>query len=232
MTAVGLAWERLGIAPPQLRVPGLAIEVRTAPCQGRAREAAVDSTEDPELVARAQQRDEAAFHALVARYAKRAYWIAFHLVADEEDALDVAQEAFIRVFRAISSFDPRYKFSTWLYRIVTNLAVDLLRKRGAAKRLSLEEVGDLRAGTSSPREDLERSELRTRVDAVLADLPAKYRAIIVFRDIEGLSSKEIARIVGSTHATVRWRLHRARSLFRRAWEQRFGKSLEGIDLEM
>jgi RNA polymerase sigma-70 factor (ECF subfamily) len=190
----------------------------------RAREAALstEGADDRELIARAQKGDEAAFRELVERYKKRAYWVAYNVVGDEDDARDIAQEAFIRVFRSLASFDSRYKFFTWLYRIVTNLAVDALRRRGAQKRLSIEEVGELEAAEAAPHDGLERAELRDRVAAVLRELPANYRAVIVLREIEGFSSKEIAGMVGSTHATVRWRLHRARSLFRAAWERLYG----------
>lgn len=188
------------------------------------REAALptDATDDRDLIARAQTGEEEAFHVLVERYKKRAYWVAYNLLGDEDDARDVAQEAFIRVFRSIASFDPRYKFYTWLYRIVTNLAVDALRKRGNQRRVSIDDLGEVRSGDAGPHDGLERAELKERVNAVLAELPPKYKAVIVLREIEGFSSKEIAGMVGSTHATVRWRLHRARSLFRDAWERRFG----------
>jgi RNA polymerase sigma-70 factor (ECF subfamily) len=218
MTAITLR-----LYPP---VPPGDARVAEPPASYAPREAAL-STDIPEdddrhLIARAQAGEEIAFRDLVERYKKRAYWVAYHLVGDEDDARDIAQEAFIRVFRSIASFDLRYKFYTWLYRIVTNLAVDTLRKRGGQKRVSIEDVGDLRSSEVGPHDGLERAELKERVGAVLKDLPPKYRAVIVLREIEGFSSKEIADMVGSTHATVRWRLHRARSLFREAWEKRFG----------
>ena len=208
-----------------LRAPP-AIGRASAPALG-ARTLPTDATDDAELIARAQAGEEEAFGILVERYKKRAYWVAFHLVGDEDDAKDIAQEAFIRVFKSIGTFDLRYKFYTWLYRIVTNLAVDALRKRGGQKRVSIEEISDLRSNDIGPHQGLERAELRERVAEVLEFLPPKYKAVIVLREIEGFSSKEIADMVGSTHATVRWRLHRARSLFRDAWEKRFGGAPEG-----
>jgi RNA polymerase sigma-70 factor (ECF subfamily) len=185
-----------------------------------ARAAEVD--DDRELIRRAQAGEEPAFRDLVERYKKRAYWIAYHMVGNEDEAYDIAQEAFIRVFKSISRFKLEYKFYTWLYQIVHRLAIDALRKRPqGGRRVSMEEVGDVRARGRGPHGDLEALEVKDRGHAVLGELPPKYRTVIVLREIEGLSSKEIAKIVGSTHATVRWRLHRARSLFRDAWELRF-----------
>ncbi len=209
-----LGMERRAEAPP----------AAAATMLGPAREAALETegADDRDLIARARRGDEAGFRELVERYKGRAYWVAYHIVGDEDEARDIAQEAFIRVFRSLDGFDPRYKFFTWLYRIVTNLAVDSLRRRGSQRRVSIEDVGDLRSADAGPHEGLERAELRERVAAVLGELPPAYRTVMVLREIEGFSSKEIADMVGSTHATVRWRLHRARSLFRAAWERRFG----------
>jgi RNA polymerase sigma-70 factor (ECF subfamily) len=182
-----------------------------------------EAGDDQDLILRAQRGDEEAFRGLVEKYRRRAYWVAYNLVSDEDEARDISQEAFIRVFKSLGRFDLKYKFYTWLYQIVTNLSIDALRKRRNQRGLSLDEVGDVRANQVSAHERLERAELKDRVASVLALLPPKYRAVITLREIEGLSSKEIAEIVGSTHATVRWRLHRARLLFRDAWEAKFGR---------
>jgi RNA polymerase sigma-70 factor (ECF subfamily) len=214
MTSISVPWDR-SIAARTAEAPAPAV-----PLEGRV---STDANDDREVIVRAQAGDEEAFRDLVERYKKRAYWVAYNLVNDEDEARDISQEAFIRVFRNIGRFDLRYKFYTWLYQIVTNLSIDSLRKRQGQKRVSLEDVGDVRANDVTAHERLERVELKERVAAILETLPPKYRAVLSLREIEGLSSKEIATIVGSTHATVRWRLHRARSLFRDAWEARYGK---------
>jgi RNA polymerase sigma-70 factor (ECF subfamily) len=217
MTSLSIPWDRLsGAATAAAPAPAPTAEARVT------EQAAND---DREVIVRAQAGDEEAFRDLVERYKKRAYWVAFNLVNDENEARDISQEAFIRVFRNIAKFDLRFKFYTWLYQIVTNLSIDALRKRQGQRRVSLEDVGDVRAVQQSAHERLERLELKERVAEVLETLPPKYKAVLSLRELEGLSSKEIATIVGSTHATVRWRLHRARSLFRDAWEARFGKEL-------
>ncbi|RME73668.1 MAG: sigma-70 family RNA polymerase sigma factor [Planctomycetota bacterium] len=183
--------------------------------------------EENALVARAREGDESAFRALVDRYRKRIYWVAYNMVGDEQDAIDITQEAFVRVFKSLDRFDPRYRFYTWLYRIVSNLSVDLLRKRGTRRNVSLDDVGDMQGNGIGAHEQLERAELGQRVRAVLDRLPPPYREVMVLRELNGLSAKEIAELVGSTHATVRWRLHRARKLFRDEWESLYGDGSTG-----
>lgn len=182
----------------------------------------LQKADDLDLIHGAQAGDEESFRWLVERYKKRAYWLAYQQIHNEQDATDISQEAFIRVFKSIHRFDERYKFYTWLYRIVSNLCVDLLRKRGDRRKVSIEAIGDLSAKGAPVSQNLEHQELSGRVAEVLDRLPPKYKAVMVMRELKGIDAKEIARIVGSTHATIRWRLHRARALFRDAWEERFG----------
>jgi RNA polymerase sigma-70 factor (ECF subfamily) len=169
---------------------------------------------------------EAPFRELVSRYEERAFWIAKGLVGQSEDARDVAQEAFVRVFRSLDKFDASLKFYTWFYQIVVNLAIDQLRRTKKRPKVSLDELGEagdqVPGDSESPGEAVERDETRRRVARVLTELPAKYRSIIVLRDLEGFDGKEVASIAGATHATVRWRLHKARQMFRAAWERIYG----------
>lgn len=187
------------------------------------RERAVDHG----LIRRAQQGEEQAFAELVQRHQPRAWRVARNLVPTEEDAQDLAQEAFLRVFRNLHNFDFEHGFTTWLYRIVTNLAIDHLRKRRPAQstRSTAEEnegaeieLVDPRA--KNPSDDLERGELAQDVHAVLATLAPHFQSVLLLREIEGLPCNEIAKIVGATHVTVRWRLHRGRKLFLEEWERR------------
>lgn len=175
---------------------------------------------DAELVRRTLAGQQDPFAALVARYQKRAYWIAFHVVGRTEEARDVAQEAFVRLFKGLAQYDFARSFYTWFYRIVMNLAIDALRKLRSARAGSLDDVlGGLPDQRESGEAPVEREEQDRAVWVVLERLDAKFRAVLVLRDIHGLSCREIAPILKVTHATARWRLHRGRQMFREHWER-------------
>lgn len=181
--------------------------------------------EDHQLLRRAQAGEESAFEALVRKHQARAWRVARNLVGNDEDAADLAQEAFVRVFRNLAGFDFQHGFTTWLYRIVTNLAIDHLRRRRPVWSTSLpgEEEGEqelVDARAASPAEGLERGELALEVKACMDALAPHFQSVLMLREIEGLPCNEIAEIVGATHVTVRWRLHRGRKLFQEEWERR------------
>lgn len=188
----------------------------------RKEEAAIDHA----LVKRAQTGDEDAFARLVGRHQRRAYRVARNLVPTDEDAQDLAQEAFLRVFRNLARFDFGHDFTTWLYRIVTNLSIDFLRKRRSSYSVSQgidEDEGPMELEDESqaaPSDRAEAMETAAEVEAVLRTLAPHFQSVLTLRELEGLSCPEIAEIVGSTHVTVRWRLHRGRKLFQDEWERR------------
>ena len=161
----------------------------------------------------------------MARYQKRAFWIAFHVVGRVEDARDISQEAFVRLYRSLERYDYARSFYTWFYRIVMNLSIDQLRKHKSARASSLDDLvvplADEREGEATA--PLERAEENEHVWQVLDKLDSKFRAVLVMRDIHGLSCREIAPILKVTHATARWRLHRGRQMFRTHWDRRFGE---------
>ena len=184
---------------------------------------------DHALVRRAQGADEEAFAELVSRHQGRAYRVARNLVPSDEDAQDIAQEAFLRVFRNLERFNFDHEFTTWLYRIVTNLCIDFLRKRRVAVSVSRGKEGDDGEESAldledqsepAPWEYAEAAETASEVHEVLASLAPHFQSVLTLREIEGLGCPEIAEIVGATHVTVRWRLHRGRKLFQEEWERR------------
>jgi len=181
------------------------------------RAAEASAAEDREWIERARYADEAAFASLVAKYQERAIAIARHFVQNDDSARDVAQEAFLRTYRNLHRYDPKRRFYTWFYRIVVHLAIDGTRRHGRIRELFRQRAQEPAPLPEAPSARLEREELRGQVDGVLAGLPEKYRLLLLLRDGEGFTSKEIAEISGSNHATVRWRLHRARGMFREAW---------------
>lgn len=210
----------------------LAVDVSTLneadPVDEKARAAA----EEKSWIRRAQLGDEEAFAWLVRRHEVRAYRIARGLLSNEEDARDVAQEAFLRVFRSIERFDFGYAFTTWLHRIVTNLAIDHLRKRRVVARGGALDDEESQApelvdeSVEDPSAGVIRDETVSEVRECLDALAPHFRSVMVLRELEGLSCAEIAEIVGATNVTVRWRLHRGRKLFQEEWERR-QRSLEG-----
>lgn len=189
-------------------------------------QARLSREEDHQLLRLAQTGDERAFEALVRKHQSRAWRVARNLVGNDEDAQDLAQEAFVRVFRNLAAFDFEHGFTTWLYRIVTNLAIDHLRRRRpvwSTTSSSDEDGGEIElpdARVASPSEGLERDELAQEVKACMEALAPHFQSVLVLREIEGLPCNEIAEIVGATHVTVRWRLHRGRKLFQEEWERR------------
>lgn len=189
----------------------------------RAREA----EEDRELITQAQSGDKAAFRALVERHQRRAFVIAVGLVRDENDAREIVQEAFLRVYKGLANFEGTSSFFTWLYRIVTNLAIDLMRKPGRkAKELDearsgLEESsGEFalvsRIDGADPIDVMRRKEMAARIKIALDALPSYHRAVIVMREVDGMSYEEMAEAMDVSKGTIMSRLFHARQKMQRA----------------
>lgn len=177
--------------------------------------------DERELVERAKGGDLDAFGALVARYQDRVYAVAYGVVRHPDDALDLAQEAFARAFQSLQSFRGEARFSSWIHRIVVNLALDHLR-RGARKEAAPFDDRLAVAPTSASSTDadpsvaVERQEIRERLRLGVAALPPEQRATLLLREVEGLSYREIARAMGCSIGTVMSRLHYARRKLREA----------------
>jgi RNA polymerase sigma-70 factor (ECF subfamily) len=195
-----------------------------------AREAHPATTPDPgdaDLVQRARQGDDEAFAGLVRRHEARLVRFLHRMVEDLELARDLAQETFWRVYTRLDSFDVTRRFEPWLFQVGVYLAVDELRRRKARSRgpgrtVSLDQArspGGARLDVADP-DPRGRHELAQEVRHVLDLLPLPYRTVLVLRDLEGFSTGEIAAIVRKREATVRWRLAKARDLFRTQWERR------------
>ncbi|HHV79329.1 MAG TPA: sigma-70 family RNA polymerase sigma factor [Firmicutes bacterium] len=178
------------------------------------------SIEETRLVELAKRGDADAFGLLVKDYERKVYAIAYRMLGDGEDAKDLAQEAFVRLYVSMKSFQGECSFSTWVYRIVSNLCIDRLRRKGKElARCSLDapvqgdedefqrQVPDMSPG---PEEIAERVELQEAVREGILSLPPEYRAMIVLRDVNGLSYEEIGEILGLNVGTVKSRLWRAR----------------------
>ena len=178
------------------------------------------SINEQRLVAKAQAGDRLAFEELVRIHADRLYGVVLRLCATPHEAEEVTQETFIRAWRAIARFDGRSQLFTWLYRIGVNEAKRRLeRGEGALRTVSLEESpGDPPDLSEAPEAHAERDALRAALERAVRALPLAYRAPLVLRDIEGLTTGEAAQILGISEAALKSRLHRARALVRDALE--------------
>jgi RNA polymerase sigma-70 factor, ECF subfamily len=184
----------------------------------------LEAEEDRVLIESAQKGDSLAFKKLVERYQRRAFAIALGLLRDEQDAREVVQEAFLRVYRGLDSFHGGSTFFTWLYRIVTNLSIDLLRKpsRRDAELDESREIDEAdipllsRIDGADPLDVLRRAEIRNKLEAALEALPVYHRGVIVMREVEGLSYEEMADAMGVSKGTIMSRLFHARQKLQRA----------------
>jgi RNA polymerase sigma-70 factor (ECF subfamily) len=175
--------------------------------------------DDRQLVDEARRGDANAFRALVQRYQRRAFAVALGMVHDPDDARDITQEAFLKVHKNLGTFEGDAQFFTWMYRIVMNLCIDLLRKKRGEKvtfddtRAHDEDddtgIAPRRLGFD-PQQALSDQELRKRIQAALAELSAPHRAVLLMREVEGLSYQEMAKLAGVSIGTIMSRLFHAR----------------------
>ena len=179
--------------------------------------------EELEIILRVRAGDTDAFEALVLEHQNKVYSLALRMVGNEEDARDMAQEAFIRAFNSLASFRGESKFSVWLYRLTSNICIDFLRGRAKRRTVSLNwededgEEGELEIPDErfSPEARLERTELRESVRRGLDSLSPEYREILLLREINGLSYDEISRALNLEEGTVKSRIARARLALRK-----------------
>ena len=176
---------------------------------------------EAQLVELARRGDQAAYGELVTRYERRLLRVIGRFVRDRETARDLAQDTFVKVYRQLDKFDASRRFGPWLFRIGVNRTLDHLRKQKRRGRRPLfSEVSKDRPvdpETPDPRGDLDLSE---EVEAVLAQIPEKYRKVLILRDLENFPTSEIAAIEGRKEATIRWRLAEARNMFAERWTHR------------
>ena len=185
----------------------------------------VQKTSDHVLLEETLAGDEDAFAELVRRYRNQITSYIYRMTNDYDGAVDLAQETFLRVYRAAGRYQNTYAFSTYIYRIATNLAISELRKRKRRRLVSLtgllssedgQEARDFDAPDGRPLQDvsLVDSEKRAVIKRAISTLPDKYRAPLVLRDVEGKSYDEIATILSTSEGTVKSRINRARNFLR------------------
>lgn len=189
----------------------------------------VTDLSDERLVERAKKGDADAFEVLVSRYERKVYNLAYRLTGHHEDASDLAQDAFVRVYTRLADFRGDSSFATWLYRIVTNACKDELRRRRRQTVTSLDQPmenddGEMTrqvedAHTDTPEQAVERQEVQRAVQLAINSLDEHFRMVLVMRDIQELSYNEIADVLGENLGTVKSRLNRARNALKEALEK-------------
>lgn len=181
---------------------------------------------DGELIVDAVSGQTESFEELVRRYQRPITGYVFRMLGDYESSLDVTQEVFIKVYNSLHKYSPEYKFSTWLYRIAHNAAIDHMRRNPISPQSLEAENSDgtyqiqVESSRPSPEQDRERSEWRKEIDAVVKCLPPSYRDLILLRHSRDLSYDEIAEVTGLPLGTVKNRLFRAREMMREMFIER------------
>jgi RNA polymerase sigma-70 factor (ECF subfamily) len=185
---------------------------------------------DADVVALAQQGRESAYRELIRRYERPVFSLVFRMVRDRTLAEDLSQETFIKVLNNIDRYDPDFKFSSWLFKIANNLAIDHLRRRqlptismhGAPDATTASRIEatafDVASDGESALDELEARELGTAIEKAIASLRPEYRSCIMLRHVEGRSYEEIAATLDLPLGTVKTYIHRARHELRKALE--------------
>ena len=194
-----------------------------------------EPVDDSDLVAKAKRGDRDAFRTLFERYHRRAYGLAYGVLRHQDDALDVVQDAFIKAHKHLDKFEGNSSFYTWLYRIVMNLAIDHLRKHRRVAPVELDEQ-HLAAATDdsllpkllggNPGRALMDKEIRARIDAALEELSENHRAVLIMRELEGLSYEEMAQAMNCSKGTIMSRLFHARKNMQRRLADLVGEEVD------
>lgn len=204
--------------------------------RNEANDALGDDKADRELVERSRKGDPDAFRAIFERYRRRAYALALGVVRDKDAALDVVQEAFLRAHRHLGDFEGNASVYTWLYRIVMNAAIDHVRKEGRRKTVDYDDAvahleEDSPADTAAlvpelmrgnPAKEVARREIREKIDEALGQLTPNHRAVLVMREVDGLSYEEMAKVMKCSKGTIMSRLFHARKNMQKILLESFG----------
>lgn len=212
-------------------VERIIIVMKTFTNHQNAADCEINQRIDPrdDLLVRCKRGDTAAFRSLVERYTRYAFALAFRFVADEDDAEDIVQDSFIRVWNNLAMFDERKKFSTWFYRIVVNLCYDRLRRERRWRSLfqvakpdeSVEGMDE----TADVHEKTANEDLAFHIRRFAERLPLKQRTVFILRDLQDLSIDEVAEIMHISAASVKTNLCYARQSLRRMMETLENKEL-------
>lgn len=170
---------------------------------------------DRQLVAKARSGDTNAFDELVTAYRGKVYAMIYSMMRNEQDAWDISQEGFVKAWKSLKQFNEKSSFFTWLYRIMTNLAIDCIRKRARRPESEFDEtfIQPSEAATGAkgdPSDAAFQQEIGKRIESAIGELSADHRAVVVMREVEGMQYQEIADILECSIGTVMSRLFYAR----------------------
>lgn len=191
------------------------------------------------LIKSALNGDISAFEELIIQYEKKVYNVALRVLKNPDDAMDISQEVFIKIYKNLDKFDGKASFSTWLYRITTNTCIDELRKRKGKETYSIDndienEEGSYKRefvdNSPTPEEQTIIKESGNEIIKAMENLSDEHRTIIILRDIEGLSYNEIADITGVSIGTVKSRISRARLSLKNIIKNREQKYIKVVNI--
>jgi RNA polymerase sigma-70 factor (ECF subfamily) len=197
---------------------------------------APDAGDDRKLVRAAQKGDADAFRKLVEKYQRRIYQLAVGMLKDPDEAMDIAQETFVRVHRYLPSFKGDSSFFTWTYRIAMNLCLDAQRRKGRSERIEVSEGDEAEieaamdppsAALAGPQRAALNAELKGKIEEALAGLSENHRSILLLREMEGLSYEELAKVLGIRKGTVMSRLFHARLKMQNKLREYLGEEASG-----
>ena len=186
------------------------IDIDSNHFQGRGRRL---REENLELIEQAQSGDLDAFREIVDSYSSFVHSVAYQMVGNSEDAKDITQEVFLRLYKSLKKYNSGFKFTTWLYRLTVNISIDYHRKNLRHRYVSIDEVKDetiLKDSNSLPDINAECNEMRGTINLLLGNLSPKQRTVFVLRDFQNFSTEEVAKILRCSQITVRVHLTNAR----------------------
>jgi RNA polymerase sigma-70 factor (ECF subfamily) len=193
------------------------------------------SESEKDLLKKSKSGDIEAFERLIEGYQTRVFNIAYRMIRNHDDAADLAQEVFIKVYRYIKNFKEESSFSTWIFRITKNVCLDELRKRKNKHIISLDEeiklndgevVRQIESKDDTPEMLAEKKEIRELINNAIDDLSAEHRIVIILRDIQGFSYEDISKIIECPEGTVKSRINRARKALKQKLKSK-GELLTG-----
>ncbi len=194
---------------------------------------------DLELILEFQKGDQRSFEELISRYSTKVHSLASRLTRNTEDAEEVLQDVFVTVHRKIGGFEGKSSFSSWLYRVTVNAAFMKLRKRKQDQTVPLEELvqqAQVVPALKSPESSFVdsqsiRNEMLEALEAAIRKLPDDYRPVFILRDVDGLTSREVSKILDLTVPAVKSRLHRSRLMLRRRLSRFFVDQRPAVQME-